>query len=41
MLWAKYATCPFGHARVKSVDVEDAKKMAGVVTLEVLAPAGS
>jgi hypothetical protein len=26
---------------VKSVDVEDAKKMAGVVTLEVLAPAGS
>jgi len=41
MLWAKYATCPFGHARVKSVDVEDAKKMAGVVAVEVLAAAGT
>src|SRR6185369_15236500 len=41
MLWAKYATCPHGHARVKSVDVDAAQKMAGVVAIEVLAPAGS
>ncbi len=41
MLWAKYTTCPHGHARVKSVDADAAQKMAGVVAVEVLAPAGA
>src|SRR5262245_23551714 len=41
MLWAKYTTCPFGHAKVKSIDVEAAKAMPGVVTVDVLANAGA
>jgi len=41
MLWAKFATCPFGHAKVKSVDTSVAEKMPGVVVVEVLAAAGA
>jgi xanthine dehydrogenase YagR molybdenum-binding subunit len=41
MLWAKFTTCPHGHARVKSVDVSAAEKAPGVVAVEILAAAGT
>ncbi|MSR46478.1 MAG: xanthine dehydrogenase family protein molybdopterin-binding subunit [Planctomycetes bacterium] len=41
MLWAKFATCPFGRARVKSIDIAPAETMAGVVAVEVIAGAGT
>jgi xanthine dehydrogenase YagR molybdenum-binding subunit len=41
MLWAKYTTCPFGRAKVKSIDVAAAKAMPGVVTVDVLANVGA
>src|SRR5215510_11554021 len=41
MLWAKFTTCPYGHAKVKSVDTSAAEKMPGVVHVEVLANTGT
>jgi len=41
MLWAKFATCPWGHAKVRSVDVSAVEKMPGVVTVDVIAGPGS
>ena len=41
MLWAKFTTCPFGRAKVKSLDTSAAEKLPGVVAVEVLAPVGT
>ncbi len=41
MLWAKFKTCPYGRARVKSIDVAPAESMAGVVAVEVIAATGT
>jgi len=41
MLWAKYTTCPYGRARVKSVDIEAARSMRGVVAVDVIAGPGA
>lgn len=41
MLWAKFATCPYGRARVASLDVAPAEAMPGVVAVEVIGGAGT
>src|SRR5664279_1427275 len=40
MLYAVYLTCPHGHARVTSIDISAAEKMAGVKAVLVIAEAG-
>lgn len=40
MLWAKFATCPHGRARVVAIDTSAAEAMPGVVAVEVIAGAG-
>ena len=41
MLWAKFATCPYGRAKVATLDTSAAEAMPGVVAVEVIAPVGT
>lgn len=40
LLYAKFAWCPYGHAKIKSIDVSRAAKMPGVVRAFELVKAG-
>ncbi len=37
MLWAKFATCPYGRAKITALDTSAAEAMPGVVAVEVIA----
>ncbi|HEY1495608.1 MAG TPA: xanthine dehydrogenase family protein molybdopterin-binding subunit [Candidatus Solibacter sp.] len=41
MLFAAYVLCPHGHARVTAIDTSAAEKMKGVMSVHVIAPAGT
>jgi xanthine dehydrogenase YagR molybdenum-binding subunit len=41
MLYARILRCPHAHARIRSLDVEQAKRMPGVRALKVIQGAGS
>ncbi len=41
MLYAALLTCPYAHARVRSIDVSEAERSPGVRAVQVLAPAGT
>ena len=40
MLFAAYLTSPYAHARVTAIDTSEAEKVAGVMSVHVVAPAG-
>lgn len=41
MLQAAILTCPYAHARVKSIDTSEAEKSPGVTGVRVISPAGT
>ncbi len=41
MLFAKFTLCPHGHAKVRGVDVDDARRMAGVVVARAILEPGT
>src|SRR5438445_2281727 len=41
LLYAAYVLCPHGHARVTAIDTSAAEQMKGVMSVHVIAPAGT
>jgi xanthine dehydrogenase YagR molybdenum-binding subunit len=41
LLHAVLLTCPYAHARIKSIDTSEAEKMPGVTAVRVIKPAGT